>query len=226
MDVIANRVKRQDDHNWRMCNFHLSGAVIPRKVYFTGGKFHGWTNFEGANFRDGVVFTDTEWKRPARFNEAVFGGMSSFSGARFHNDSYFRNARFDQKVTFYGSKFSKLSSFAGSEFGARAGFRGSHFRRSADFCAVLFRGLVNFNGAFFGANPKFGDAEFLGAAHFNDVQNHGGNKDVLQHSKFFDPESVEWGNLTPVMTKPLTRSGKPRIYRALHGDAESAAEAE
>lgn len=210
IDLIADRCRTPGQSGWQANHFNLAGAVISTPAHFRNAKFIGSMDLSGAEFSDAAVFSGCEWHRVALFRACVFNGRTRFPHAKFRRDAQFDGARFNDRVSFVNAEFGNHVSFARAEFISVVRFTSAHFRQGARFTSTLFHRTASFREAKFDGDAKFHESEFAGPAYFELIDPGSGGAGLLAGGAFHYPKSVEWGPLTPALTRVRTSSGKPR----------------
>jgi pentapeptide repeat protein len=218
VDLFSHRLHSRRTEGWQDNNFHLEGAVIPRKVYFEDVVVRGWMNLRGVTFMDGASFVRSRWHRPVYIESATFAGEgTTFSYATFEGSARFNNVEFENRASFTCVTFNQRADFGHALFRKRASFRNAQFHQTADFGSAIFASTANLNSAVFHEKVNFGAVEFLAAAYFRDVRcspEVGEVSRVFSASDFFAPDLVEWGPFPEQRPpSPLTRSGRARRRR-------------
>lgn len=154
-------------------------------VDFTQSKFDGTTNFRLTSFSKSVSFWKAGFLADANFQGAKFAGYSSFQSAAFSGNADFRGAGFSEELNM------EFASFLGN-----AVFFGTFMEKDANFFrAELIE--VNFTDAVLQGNAQFSEAKlgrsiftgthFLGKASFKGSWFQG---DASFQSAFFQGEAI------------------------------------
>lgn len=147
------------------------GARFQRKVSFNSSKIDGDAFFHaearegavGAIFEEEVdligvsigeyaQFDDAEFKGKVKFSDADIGGVASFKRAKFLHGS---------RPVFRRTSFRQVARFTEAVFGDSVSFRRTHFLAGAEFQRVEFHGEADYFGAGFASYADFRRARFI-----------------------------------------------------------------
>lgn len=148
---------------------NFGNAVFDCQAFFGSAWFSKLcTNFQEADFRDDVDFTQSKFEGTTNFRLTSFGKSASFWKAGFLADANFQGAKFAGYASFQSAAFSGNADFRGAgfyeelnmEFASFLGnavFLGSCMEKDANFFRVGFL-AVNFADALLKGNAQFSEA--------------------------------------------------------------------
>jgi uncharacterized protein YjbI with pentapeptide repeats len=121
-------------------------------------------NFEGAVFRETVIFSDAIFRPNVNFKNVIFCKEAIFLGTAFWQNADFSQVAFDKDAAFMDVKFRMNTVFSKATFSDDAIFMGAIFSQDADFVGVIFGKEAFFEiDGFKGKYLNFNKAKFKNA---------------------------------------------------------------
>jgi hypothetical protein len=189
--VITAHLREHAPMSWQGMSFDFSEVVFDGGD-FSGAKFSGGTEFNGATFSSGyVAFNGTEFSRVSFLDAKFSGSTVGFSNAKFSGTNFIGAEFSDGDVAFHHAKFS-----GGNCIFMSAKFSGS----KVSFLSAKFSGgTVGFSDAeFSGGTVGFFNAKFSGGeVDFGGAKFSGGTVDFSRAADWSHPPKFDWEDRPP-----------------------------
>lgn len=155
--------------------FNVSEITFDTPVDISGSKFLGYSEYSGAEFKQGLKSRDTEHLsanflgvefRSADFTYSDFLNKVIFSNAKFYNITLFQRCEFHQRARFQRTVFEDRTIFTKARFGTfEIGYKNPSFKQ-ANLTGVDFSGVSLHNANLESAllsRASFFDSDLRGA---------------------------------------------------------------
>lgn len=201
-DCSFESVRFKNKANFTGCEFQGGDNVKTDDVTFEDALFNGVTEFDNCEFRC-AKFNDIECEKKSSFSETTFRRRARFDGSSFGGDIIFNESRFESDVNFAGISVNGNALFTGAEFDGEANVERDDVcfdsaKIFGDFCInnsilgytscsnMFIRGDINATKTTFNRDLEFEDSSVGGRAEFKETIF---NEDVLMKRAHFEEEA-------------------------------------
>jgi hypothetical protein len=177
-NIGNSKIELQVVGNHSTCTLDFVTCDFDSFLTLSNMEFYLNTCFFGANFKNGVWFSNSKFHSMVNFSNVVFYNSADFEKVEFEDSALFDGAEFCQSARFQEAQFKEFSIFVNSKFFNIANFESAKFFRDAlfkctnfyiiaDFIKTIFYKRVNFGGAIFIGDANFSQTEFKSLCEFS-----------------------------------------------------------